>query len=199
MDDIICKLSRQNVILTCFYFFPPQLVIVLKKEVIKTNNVSEHEDTDKYRQLLVRTLHSCSVRFPDMAANVIPVVCNSYYFTCNILDVFVFLLLKLQPSEIIKVFLYIFDLYVYSYADQSKNSDFFLLILIKNFAAHKTIDTSVYVLVSVSAYVLFCILKITNFHSLFINLFLTLYNFLSGNYITVCPISLLLLVNGISQ
>lgn len=51
-----------------------QLVIVLKKEVIKTNNVSEHEDTDKYRQLLVRTLHSCSVRFPDMAANVIPVV-----------------------------------------------------------------------------------------------------------------------------
>lgn len=49
-------------------------MIVLKKEVIKTNNVSEHEDTDKYRQLLVRTLHSCSVRFPDMAANVIPVV-----------------------------------------------------------------------------------------------------------------------------
>lgn len=45
--------------------------------MIKTNNVSEHEDTDKYRQLLVRTLHSCSVRFPDMAANVIPVVCNS--------------------------------------------------------------------------------------------------------------------------
>uniref|UniRef100_A0ABI7YPA5 Coatomer subunit beta n=1 Tax=Felis catus TaxID=9685 RepID=A0ABI7YPA5_FELCA len=51
-----------------------ELVIVLKKEVIKTNNVSEHEDTDKYRQLLVRTLHSCSVRFPDMAANVIPVL-----------------------------------------------------------------------------------------------------------------------------
>ncbi|KAG9352418.1 hypothetical protein JZ751_020832 [Albula glossodonta] len=51
-----------------------ELVIILKKEVIKTNNVTEHEDTDKYRQLLVRTLHSCSVRFPDMAANVIPVL-----------------------------------------------------------------------------------------------------------------------------
>ncbi|XP_039221159.1 coatomer subunit beta-like, partial [Crotalus tigris] len=51
-----------------------ELVIVLKKEVIKTNNVTEHEDTDKYRQLLVRTLHSCSVRFPEMAANVIPVL-----------------------------------------------------------------------------------------------------------------------------
>ncbi|CAJ0961232.1 unnamed protein product [Ranitomeya imitator] len=60
-----------------------ELVIVLKKEVIKTNNVTEHEDTDKYRQLLVRTLHSCSVRFPDMAANVIPVVslekCAAFY------------------------------------------------------------------------------------------------------------------------
>lgn len=53
-------------------------MIVLKKEVIKTNNVTEHEDTDKYRQLLVRTLHSCSVRFPDMAANVIPVVCKYF-------------------------------------------------------------------------------------------------------------------------
>ncbi|XP_018618343.1 coatomer subunit beta-like isoform X3 [Scleropages formosus] len=51
-----------------------ELVIVLKKEVIKTNNVTEHEDTDRYRQLLVRTLHTCSVRFPDMAANVIPVL-----------------------------------------------------------------------------------------------------------------------------
>ncbi|PIO16399.1 hypothetical protein AB205_0087130, partial [Aquarana catesbeiana] len=55
-----------------------ELVIVLKKEVIKTNNVTEHEDTDKYRQLLVRTLHSCSVRFPDMAANVIPVVGTTF-------------------------------------------------------------------------------------------------------------------------
>lgn len=63
-----------------------QLVIVLKKEVIKTNNVSEHEDTDKYRQLLVRTLHSCSVRFPDMAANVIPVVSFPFFlngFLCS--------------------------------------------------------------------------------------------------------------------
>uniref|UniRef100_S4R682 Coatomer subunit beta n=1 Tax=Petromyzon marinus TaxID=7757 RepID=S4R682_PETMA len=51
-----------------------ELVIVLKKEVIKTNNVTEHEDTDKFRQLLVRTLHSCSVRFPDVAASIIPVL-----------------------------------------------------------------------------------------------------------------------------
>ena len=50
-----------------------QMVLVLKKEVVKTNNV-EHEDTGKYRQLLVRTLHSCSVKFPDVASTIIPVV-----------------------------------------------------------------------------------------------------------------------------
>jgi len=66
---------------TLYLFFVFQLVIVLKKEVIKTNNVTEHEDTDKYRQLLVRTLHSCSVRFPDMAANVIPVVSNILFLS----------------------------------------------------------------------------------------------------------------------
>ena len=52
---------------------PCQMVLVLKKEVVKTNNV-EHEDTGKYRQLLVRTLHQCSVKFPDVASAIIPVV-----------------------------------------------------------------------------------------------------------------------------
>lgn len=78
-----------------------QLVIVLKKEVIKTNNVTEHEDTDKYRQLLVRTLHSCSVRFPDMAANVIPVVCKCFIIlSLNVLYLYPTLaeLLKLRCS-----------------------------------------------------------------------------------------------------
>ncbi|XP_055383058.1 coatomer subunit beta [Condylostylus longicornis] len=50
-----------------------EMVLVLKKEVTKTHNV-EHEDTGKYRQLLVRTLHSCSIKFPDVAAAVIPVL-----------------------------------------------------------------------------------------------------------------------------
>jgi len=51
------------------------MVLVLKKEVVKTNNAMEHEDTGKYRQLLVRTLHQCSVKFADVASTVIPVVC----------------------------------------------------------------------------------------------------------------------------
>ncbi|XP_030844393.1 coatomer subunit beta [Strongylocentrotus purpuratus] len=51
-----------------------EMVLVLKKEVSKTQSVGEHEDTGKYRQLLVRTLHSCSVKFPDVAATVIPLL-----------------------------------------------------------------------------------------------------------------------------
>lgn len=50
-----------------------EMVLVLKKEVSKTHNI-EHEDTGKYRQLLVKTLHSCCIRFPDVAATVIPVL-----------------------------------------------------------------------------------------------------------------------------
>uniref|UniRef100_A0A1A9WVA6 Coatomer subunit beta n=1 Tax=Glossina brevipalpis TaxID=37001 RepID=A0A1A9WVA6_9MUSC len=50
-----------------------EMVLMLKKEVSKTHNVA-HEDTGKYRQLLVRTLHSCSIKFPDVAGNVIPVL-----------------------------------------------------------------------------------------------------------------------------
>ncbi|XP_058814070.1 coatomer subunit beta [Topomyia yanbarensis] len=50
-----------------------EMVLVLKKEVSKTHNI-EHEDTGKYRQLLVRTLHICCIKFPDVAATVIPVL-----------------------------------------------------------------------------------------------------------------------------
>ncbi|XP_062127748.1 coatomer subunit beta-like [Drosophila sulfurigaster albostrigata] len=50
-----------------------EMVQVLQKEVAKTHNV-EHEDTGKYRQLLVRTLHTCSIKFPDVASHVIPVL-----------------------------------------------------------------------------------------------------------------------------
>lgn len=52
------------------------MVLVLKKEVIKTHNTVEHEDTGKYRQLLVRTLHQCCVKFPDVSSTVIPLVSN---------------------------------------------------------------------------------------------------------------------------
>jgi len=51
-----------------------EMVLVLKKEIVKTNNAVDHDDTGKYRQLLVRTLHQCSVKFPDVASSIIPVL-----------------------------------------------------------------------------------------------------------------------------
>ena len=64
------------------------MVLVLKKEIVKTNNAMEHEDTGKYRQALVRTLHQCSVKFPDVAATVIPVVRNLLWTFCSSLSAF---------------------------------------------------------------------------------------------------------------
>ena len=51
-----------------------EMVIILKKELAKTHNTTEQEDFDKYRQLLVRTLHQLTIKFPDVASTIIPVV-----------------------------------------------------------------------------------------------------------------------------
>jgi coatomer subunit beta len=51
-----------------------EMVAVLKKELSKTNNSNDHEDMDKYRQMLVRGLHQLSLKFPDVAATILPVV-----------------------------------------------------------------------------------------------------------------------------
>lgn len=51
-----------------------EMVLVLRKEVVKTNNATDHEDTGRYRQLLVRTLHQLSVKFPDVASSMIAVL-----------------------------------------------------------------------------------------------------------------------------
>ncbi|XP_031838332.1 coatomer subunit beta [Nomia melanderi] len=50
-----------------------EMVQLLKKEVLRTAG-GEHEDAGRYRQLLVRTLHACSIKFADVAATVIPVL-----------------------------------------------------------------------------------------------------------------------------
>ena len=49
-----------------------EMVMVLRKEAIKTASAVEQEETGKFRQLLVQTLHQCSCRFPDVAPQVIP-------------------------------------------------------------------------------------------------------------------------------
>ena len=50
-----------------------EMVLILKKEINKTGGSNE-EDTGKYRQLLVRTLHSACIKFPDVASTVIPLL-----------------------------------------------------------------------------------------------------------------------------
>jgi coatomer subunit beta len=53
-----------------------EAVQVLKKEVSKTHDAAESgttgEECAKYRQLLVRALHSACVKFPNVAAEVVP-------------------------------------------------------------------------------------------------------------------------------
>ena len=51
-----------------------ELVLILKKEISKTQGVVEVEDNGKYRQLLVRTLHSTCIKFPDVSSSVIPLL-----------------------------------------------------------------------------------------------------------------------------
>jgi len=51
-----------------------EMVLILKKEIGKTQGVVEQEDNGKYRQLLVRTLHSTCIKFPDVSSSVIPLL-----------------------------------------------------------------------------------------------------------------------------
>lgn len=71
-----------------------ELVKYLEKEVMKTENVTEHDDTDKYRQLLVRALHTCSVRYSDIAPQVIPILMNFLSDTSEIAAVDVMLFVR---------------------------------------------------------------------------------------------------------
>ena len=48
------------------------IVTFLAKELAKTNSSEEFEKSGEYRQILVRTLHTCGVRFPDTAPIIVP-------------------------------------------------------------------------------------------------------------------------------
>ncbi|XP_057297990.1 coatomer subunit beta-like [Hydractinia symbiolongicarpus] len=51
-----------------------EVVMVLKKEITKTHTEGEQDESGNYRQLLVRTLHSCCVKYPDVAPTVVPML-----------------------------------------------------------------------------------------------------------------------------
>ena len=44
-----------------------EVVMMLKKEVVKTQNL-EHEKNGEYRQMLVQVIHSCAIKFPEVAS-----------------------------------------------------------------------------------------------------------------------------------
>ena len=44
-----------------------EVVMMLKKEVVKTQNL-EHEKNGEYRQMLVQAIHSCAIKFPEVAS-----------------------------------------------------------------------------------------------------------------------------------
>ena len=49
-----------------------EMALVLKKEIGKIQNDQENQDLNKYKQLLIRTLHQCTMKFPDVAHTILP-------------------------------------------------------------------------------------------------------------------------------
>lgn len=47
-----------------------EVVLTLKKEVVKTQG-SEHEKNGEYRQMLVQAIHTCAIKFPEVASTVV--------------------------------------------------------------------------------------------------------------------------------
>lgn len=47
-----------------------ELVLTLKKEVVKTQS-GEHEKNGEYRQMLIQAIHSCAIKFPEVASTVV--------------------------------------------------------------------------------------------------------------------------------
>lgn len=47
-----------------------EVVLTLKKEVVKTQN-AELEKNGEYRQMLVQAIHSCAIKFPEVASTVV--------------------------------------------------------------------------------------------------------------------------------
>jgi len=53
-----------------------ELVKFLKKEITKTSSAENHDSTAQYRQLLVKTMHQCTTKFPEVVSLVIPSMMN---------------------------------------------------------------------------------------------------------------------------
>lgn len=98
----------------------------------KTHNTTEHEDTGKYRQLLVRTLHSCCIKFPDISATVIPVLTEFLSDTNELAaaDVLVFVREAIQKFEGLRAL--IIEKLLEAFPSIKFVSKFFLFLLYNN-------------------------------------------------------------------
>ncbi|KAJ3276624.1 coatomer subunit beta [Terramyces sp. JEL0728] len=50
-----------------------EVITFLKKELVKTHD-QEYEKTNEYRQLLIQSIHSCAIKFPEVADSVVHVL-----------------------------------------------------------------------------------------------------------------------------
>eukprot|EP00002_Diphylleia_rotans_P024194 TRINITY_DN476_c0_g6_i1.p1 TRINITY_DN476_c0_g6~~TRINITY_DN476_c0_g6_i1.p1 ORF type:complete len:939 (+),score=220.37 TRINITY_DN476_c0_g6_i1:63-2879(+) len=51
-----------------------EVVLLLKKEISKTQSKELEKESTEYRQLLIQTVHQCAVKFPGVAGNVVHVL-----------------------------------------------------------------------------------------------------------------------------
>ncbi|PON81512.1 Coatomer beta subunit [Trema orientale] len=61
LDIVLDLITHRNV---------DEVVLMLKKEVVKTQS-GEHEKNGEYRQMLVQAIHTCAVKFPEVASTVV--------------------------------------------------------------------------------------------------------------------------------
>ena len=48
-----------------------EVMLVLKKEVVKTSDASTGDGTNSYRSMLIHAIHGCAVKFPEIATSVV--------------------------------------------------------------------------------------------------------------------------------
>ncbi|KAF4350944.1 hypothetical protein F8388_021651 [Cannabis sativa] len=82
LDIVLDLITHRNV---------DEVVLMLKKEVVKTQS-GEHEKNGEYRQMLVQAIHTCAIKFPEVASTVVHLLMDFLGDTnvASALDVVVF-------------------------------------------------------------------------------------------------------------
>jgi coatomer subunit beta len=73
-DMEVCRKAINIVLQSLTSRSVAEVVAFLKKEISKTYNQSNSDKAVEYRQLLIHAIHSCAIKFPDTAAEVVHVL-----------------------------------------------------------------------------------------------------------------------------